>query len=310
MTCNFTLHRVFFSFIMSLTFSVVVPTFNRPAALRACLEALANIEYSKDEWEAIVVDDGGSQPLDAVIRDFSARLPLRFLRQENAGPAAARNRGAQEARGQFLAFTDDDCAPDKLWLRHLQEALQRHPQTLIGGHTLNALRDNSYAGASQLLIDYLYEQWNERAGTAQFFASNNMAMNRAAFLQLGGFDTTFTRAASEDREWCERWIASGRELFYAPKATIRHAHNLTLRSLWRQHFAYGSGAWQFHQARAARGGQFWKPRLSFYSGLLRYPLSAARRRQTNCYPLPLMALLFLTQAAALAGFLSEKRRAR
>jgi glycosyltransferase involved in cell wall biosynthesis len=293
---------------MSLTFSVVIPTFNRPTQLRACLEALANIEYSNDAWEVIVVDDGGSQPLDAVVRDFTARLPVCLLRQENAGPAAARNRGAQEARGRFLAFTDDDCAPDKLWLRHLEEALQRHPQALVGGHTLNALRDNAYAGASQLLIDYLYEQWN--MGAAQFFASNNMAVSRKPFLEMGGFDTTFTRAASEDREWCERWIASGRELFYAPKATIRHAHNLSLRTLWRQHFAYGSGAWQFHQARVARGGQFWKPRLSFYTGLLRYPCGAARRRQTNYYPLAMMALLILTQAAALAGFLSQKRRAR
>lgn len=294
---------------MPMVFSLIIPTFNRAASLRACLQALCNIEYSMCEWEIIVVDDGGAQPLGALINEFASRLPIQLLRQENSGPAAARNRGAQNARGEFLAFTDDDCAPDKLWFRHLEISLRKHPRALVGGHTINALRDNPYASTSQLLIDYLYEQWNAQSQDAQFFASNNMAMRRKDFLELGGFDTAFTLAASEDREWCERWLASSRVLVYAPDVTIRHAHNLTLRSLWRQHFAYGRGAWQFHQARASRGGTFWKPRLSFYTRLLRFPLTKARHKQTNHRPLVLMALLFLTQFAALTGFLFEKRQA-
>ena len=293
---------------MPMIFSLVIPTFNRAAPLRACLSALCDIEYSMCDWEVIVVDDSGAQPLDALINEFTSRLPIQLLRQENGGPASARNRGAHVARGDFLAFTDDDCAPDKLWLRNLETALRRHPRALVGGHTVNALRDNPFASASQLLIDYLYEQWNAQSPGAQFFTSNNMVMRREDFLELGGFDTTFTLAASEDREWCERWLASNRVLVYTPNATIRHAHDLTLKSLWRQHFAYGCGAWQFHRARAARGGQFWKPRLSFYTDLMRFPLTRARQRQTNYKPLVLIALLFLTQFAALCGFLFEKSR--
>jgi GT2 family glycosyltransferase len=92
----------------------------------------------------------------------------------------------------------------------------------------------------------------------------------------GGFDETFT--TSEDREVCDRWLARGLRLVYAPDAVVHHAHALTLRSLWRQHFGYGRGARRFHLARAARGAGGFRPEGSFYLKLLRASLSRSRRR--------------------------------
>src|SRR3712207_1403127 len=93
-------------------FSVIVPTYERPAQLAACLGALARLDCPAASFEVIVVDDGSAAAPGRRLDEFRDLLDVRLLTQANAGPAAARNRGASEARGSFLAFTDDDCAPD------------------------------------------------------------------------------------------------------------------------------------------------------------------------------------------------------
>src|SRR6185369_10255511 len=94
-------------------FSIIVPTYERPAQLSRCLQSLGQLDYPKENYEILVVDDGSAHPLDDV------PFPVRILRHENTGPAGARNFGASQARGEFLAFTDDDCQPDAGWLREL-----------------------------------------------------------------------------------------------------------------------------------------------------------------------------------------------
>ncbi len=104
--------------------AVVVPTRDRPAALARCLESLAAQDLSPDAFEILVVDDGSSPPV-TVDATVAARVCVRVLRQECAGPAAARNYGIQQARTTFVAFTDDDCVPDRVWLRTLMEVSDR-----------------------------------------------------------------------------------------------------------------------------------------------------------------------------------------
>ena len=99
--------------------SVIVPTHRRPAQLAECLAALARLDYPPDRYEVIVVDDGGGMPLDDVLEPFRDRMAVSCLTGRRAGPAAARNAGAARARGDLLAFTDDDCRPRPDWLRRL-----------------------------------------------------------------------------------------------------------------------------------------------------------------------------------------------
>ena len=135
--------------------SIVIPTYNRPEQLAVCLRACSRLEYPHDRFEVIVVDDGGVMPLDEVINEFRGLLTLKLLQQQNAGPAAARNKGAAEARGEFLAFTDQDCAPASNWLEALAAQFVASPDCAVGGQTRNALMHNLYSTASQLLVSYL-----------------------------------------------------------------------------------------------------------------------------------------------------------
>jgi cellulose synthase/poly-beta-1,6-N-acetylglucosamine synthase-like glycosyltransferase len=292
--------------VTPLTFSVIIPTYDRPARLAACLEALAGLDYPREQYEVIVVDDGSPRPPHALVRECAERAGSTFrvtlVEQPHAGPATARNAGAAQARADFLAFTDDDCQPAANWLSELSARLIDHPYHIVGGRTLNAVTGNLFATASQLLVDCLYEQHRRRSTNTGFFTSNNLAVARGAFQALGGFDETFPLAAGEDRELCDRWLGRGGRLVFAPGAIVHHTHALTLRGFWRQQRNYGRGAYHFHRVRArARQGPVRLESRSFYLDLLRYPLG----RFPILRALPLMALMTLSQVAIATGFFAE-----
>lgn len=278
-------------------FSVIIPTYNRPFALTKCLETLTQLDYH--EFEVIVVDDGSPESLQSVIIPFQSRLQITLIEQKNQGPSAARNTGAKLAKGDYLAFTDDDCLPTPNWLRILAEGLQLNPEHLVGGKTLNALSNNPYAKTSQAIIDVVYNYYHSNAKPLRFFASNNMAVSRVAFLDLGGFNDNFRTA--EDREFGDRWLQAGYSLTYLPEAVIFHAHDLNLVSFWQQHFNYGRGAFRFYLYRIQRGLEGLKVEPQFYRELLFYPFSY------NFF-ITYYIFLFIAQLANLLGFFREKKQ--
>ena len=287
-------------------FSIVIPTYNRPDRLASCLQSLTQLSYPRDRFEVIVVDDGSNPSIASVAKPFESALNISLLRQDNGGPASARNTGAAQAQGQYLVFTDDDCQPYPDWLTALETTLRQQPQALVGGYTVNALPENLFSTASQLLIDYLYDYYNRRHQPS-FFASNNFAMATEQFRLLGGFDTSFPLAAGEYREFCDRWLQQGLPLAYNSTARVRHTHHLSLRRFWRQHFNYGRGAYCFHQARARRAAEQVKVEpLRFYWHLLTYPLV----RQPQIQGILLSGLLLLSQVANVVGFFWERNQQR
>lgn len=284
--------------------SVVVPSFRRPARLRTCLAALAAQDYPADRLEVIVVDDGSPEPLAPAAAPFADRLDVTVHRQANAGPATARNVGAERATGDLLAFTDDDCEPAPQWARTLARAHLAHPGAMLGGTIVNALGDDLRAEASQLLVSFVYE-WFGDDHPSRFFASNNLAAPRADYLELGGFDVTFPRPGGEDREVCERWRRSGRPLVDVPDAVVHHSHGMDLRGLLRQQFNYGRGAYDLHRRRTAATGDGLRVEPArFYLRLVAYPFG----QSTPGRAVVLSALLVACQIANAAGFAWEWRR--
>ncbi len=139
--------------------SIIIPTRNRPEGLQQCLAAIAGLDYPRDKFEVIVVDDGSSTQLYSVVELFSEKINLFLLKQDHAGPAAARNRGVQQAKGKFLVFTDDDCRPTPGWLAALTDFLSKKPNSMVGGEILNGLPKNLFSSASQTLVSYLYSYY-------------------------------------------------------------------------------------------------------------------------------------------------------
>jgi glycosyltransferase involved in cell wall biosynthesis len=275
--------------------SVIVPTHERPGQLGDCLTAIAALDYPGTDLEVIVVDDGGSAPLKPLVDRFRDDLSVTLLGQRQGGPAAARNAGAVAAGGDFLAFVDDDVVLDRGWPRAtIREALAR-PGAAVGGRTVSLLTGNPYAATSERIIELAYEHYNSTAAGPRFFAANNMTVPAADFRAIGGFDPSFR--TSEDRDFCDRWLESGRPLAYAPDAVAGHAPPLTLRSFLRQQFGYGRGAFAYHHARFRRGRGLSGFSLSFTALVMREAGRQLRRRDIRR-----VALLALWQLANLAGF--------
>jgi len=284
------------------TFSIVVPTYNRSDALTGALAALASLDYPRDRFEVIIVDDGGTQDLEPVIEEFRARMGLSYLRQSNRGPGAARNTGAAAALHEYLAFTDDDCRPNPDWLKAFAAALARGPETLVGGLRINASPECLCCVASQMILDVANAHFNRDPGNAVFFPSDNIAMSRRQFLELGGFDPSFRFA--EDRVRCDRWAARGWRLVHWPEAQVDHAKTMGLWGFCRQHFGYGQGAWRFHRARKIRRTGAFTVDGRFYLRCFNRPWTTEPVGRA----LRLTGLLGIWQAANAAGYLYEKVR--
>ena len=285
------------------TFTVVVPTHNRPADLARCLDALAALDYPNDRYDAIVVEDG-SDTARRVVAEAQRRMSVRLVTQPQQGPAAARNRGATEAEGEFVAFVDDDCVPEPGWLRAFVGPLGESIDAAIGGKTINACEENLYSEATQLVADYLTAHGTGgRPRRPAFFASCNLAVTRDSFLTVGGFDSSFPFSAGEDREFCARWLASGRELVFADGAVVDHFKQLSLSGFWRTHFRYGQGAARFRRARARAGAPVSFERGGFYLGLVGSPLSG---QPVSRRAVALVGLLVLSQLANALGFVNMR----
>ena len=278
--------------------SIIIPTYERPERLAVCLQSLMSLDYPRGRFEVIVVDDGSRKPPETVVARFHERFDVMLLTQTHAGPATARNTGAAQAKGEVLAFTDDDCEPAADWLQTLAQRFTETPNFAIGGRVLNGLPDNPFSSASQLLIDYLYKYYNCGPHRARFFASNNLALPADLFRAIEGFDTNFPCAAGEDRELCDRWRHHGYGMIYAPEVVVRHSHFLRYQSFCKQHFNYGRAALYFHQVRARRGQRRIKLEpLRFYLYLLRYPFLHLQPRQSILVAM----LLLLSQVGNAAG---------
>lgn len=282
--------------------SIVIPTYARPESLYACLSRIESLAFPASRFEVIVVNDGGTLGLDGVVAKFKDTLHLLLLTQDNAGPGKARNLGASVARGKFLVFIDDDCTPSRCWLSALTETLEANPGCLAAGPVLNALPDNLYSTASQMISSFVSDHYANGRGSEPFFTTNNFALSAERFAELGGFDTTIPSATAEDKEFCDRWRAMGYEMVLVPSAIVYHAHDLTLRRFLRQHYQYGRGILTFRLNRRQRAAGALIPEpLSFYCRLILHPV----QESGNSWQWRLVGLLILSQIATAAGAASS-----
>ena len=277
-------------------FSIVIPTYNRPAQLARCIESIGKLGAMRDCVEIIVVNDGGVAPDSMQLIELARGIDLVVISQSQRGAGAARNTGAAKARGTHLAFLDDDCLLPADWGSTLSSAVDTAGDCMIGGLTLNHLESNLLSEASQTLVDYVYSYYNDPAANrTPLFTSNNMIVPAMTFRALGGFDESFRTA--EDRELCRRWHERGLRIVFDPALVVLHAHSLSFPSLLRQHFSYGRGALPYWEKKSAGLRELKVEPLRFYVGMLSFPFKARRRHATL-----LSLLIGVTQVANAAGF--------
>ena len=220
--------------------SVVVPVYNGETVIERCLDALGCQSVPGHRYEIIVVDDGSRDATPAVITAWAACHPdaqVRLLRQQNAGPAAARNHGAREARSPLVLFTDGDCAPTRTWVEAM--AAPFVDDGVVGA------KGTYVTEQSALIPRFVQAEYEDRydrmRGQPQidFIDTYSAAYRRDIFLENGGFDPIFTTASVEDQEFSFRLAQKGYRLVFAPDATVSHLHDSDLGEYFRRKYYIG-----------------------------------------------------------------------
>jgi GT2 family glycosyltransferase len=237
--------------------SVVICTHNGEATLTDCLEGVAALRYPA--YETIVVDDGSTDATAAIAADAGARV----ISTPNRGLSAARNTGAEAARGDIVAYVDDDARPDPDWLTYLALAFARTSHAAVGGPNLPPASDGAVARAVAdspggpihvLLSDT----------EAEHLPGCNLAVRRDALLEIGGFDPRF-RVAGDDVDVCWRLTDAGHTLGFHPAALVWHRRRASVRGYWRQQRGYGRAEAllerKWPEKYAAGGNTTWGGRL-------------------------------------------------
>lgn len=219
--------------------SVIVPTFNRCDLLQQVLSALVQQDYAED-YEIVVVDDGSQDETPRVLEEWGRRHPgrLRAFRQANAGPAKARNRGAREARGTFLAFIDDDCLAERSWLRALEMAMENAKAAAVAGAVVNP--EGGWVGRYVNLESVIDHVLSADGSVAELITAN-AGVRAKVFWEVGGFDEAIRVAGGEDTELSLCLRAAGHRIVYAPEAQIRHEKWMDLPDYCRMIFRHGRG---------------------------------------------------------------------
>lgn len=186
------------------------------------MESLADQSYPPYAFEVLVCDDGSVPPLAERVPVKDCPFSVRFLRDENQGPATARNRGAREARGTILAFTDDDCMPAPTWLEAIAQTLADPAQVAVHGPT------RSSVPPIEPFIHSIHISREHGVATANF------AVRKEAFWHVGGFDETFTVPYFEDEDLSRRLQSAYGPPAWSEEVRVEHPpRTAKLGSMWR-----------------------------------------------------------------------------
>jgi GT2 family glycosyltransferase len=238
------------------TVSVVVPTFNRRDQLHRTLLGLAEQQLPGRRFETIVISDGSTDGTTEYLRGGETPLPVVALTQENAGPAAARNRGVEAARGDLIVFVDDDIVPAPGLIAAHLAAHETLGDELISIGPMLTPPDGGlspWVSWEQRMLEKQYDM--VRSGvleiSARQFYTANAAVRRSHLIAAGGFDETFRRA--EDVELAYRLADRGLTFAFVEDAVGYHYAERSYAS-WRANaYVYGRNDIIFGRDR----GQSW-----------------------------------------------------
>ena len=236
-------------------FSVIVPTYNRDRLLAATLDDLL-AQKADVTYEIIVVDNNSTDGTSALIHGYAARPGevVRYVFEGREGASATRNAGIGAARGETIAFVDDDVRVHPGWLQALADAYRAHPNAWgVGGRVILGLPERCppWFDPGSRITEYL-SRLDVGDETLQIhypisMLGANMSVTREALSRVGLFNPDLGYAGSrritnEDMEMSFRIYRAGGTLFYCGQAAVTHpvpAARLTKR--WLRQRAYWEG---------------------------------------------------------------------
>ncbi len=192
--------------------SIVMPAYNEERHLPAALTALAALDYPRDRFEVVLVDNGSTDRTVVVASGFAERLNLRVVSKLGGSIADVRNFGASLSRGNILVFLDCDCVVPRHWLR---AGASIGSQNMVWGAYYST-------PASAGWVSTVWEQFQARQveGPVPFIPSGNLWLYKSSFEEIGKFSAA--QQTSEDVELCNRARQHGLRVEAYPDLSVLH----------------------------------------------------------------------------------------
>ena len=232
--------------------SVVIPTFNRKERLAETLNGIFNQNFSKDEYEVIVVDDGSTDGTKEYMQTSDMPKKFKYIWHQNVGRAANRNIGIQNSSGEIIVFLDDDVIATSGLLKEHYEIHKgkNNPKLVVLGYTPFAKDIKRTA-----IIKYYENNWdrvfrNASKGSIEhpywFVITNNLSIPRLFICSVGLFDEDFKNYSYEDSELGYRLFKAGMEFFFNKNALAYHNFEMDLEKSCQQNYQMGYSAVIYH----------------------------------------------------------------
>ncbi len=220
-----------------MNISVILCTYNRCQSLPEALNSIAaQLLPDSLNWEALVVDNNSTDQTRAIAEQYCQKYPgrFRYVFEPDQGLSRARNAGIREARGDIIAFIDDDVIAEPTWLQNLTESLHGGRWAGAGGRITPPLDFNppdwlTVGGPRDLLgaLLPLFDLGNEAGEMKRPPYGTNMAFCKSMFEKYGNFRVDLGRCGTallmgEDTEFGNRLISAGERLRYEPSAVVEH----------------------------------------------------------------------------------------
>ena len=247
--------------------SVVVPVYNGATTIGPCLDSLLALQPLPASREIIVVDNNSTDATPHVLARYDEAITV--VREAVRGPAAARNRGIDSARGAIIAFTDADCTVEPQWLDELVRPLEDPTVGVVGGRIL------ARRGANR--IERFGDTIHDHRMAIEVFAppyaiTMNWASRRQVLIEAGLFDEAFIRC--EDVDLSQRIVQRNYRIVYAHDAVVRHRNERSLAGLMRE--GYQHGVWSVRHNKVSR-------EFASAAGHRRFDLKTYRRIMINLW---------------------------
>lgn len=241
--------------------SIIIPVKNFERTIEKTFEYLLNVDYPRDSWEWVIADGGSNDRTIEIIKNWQKKYPfIKLVEIPNCpSPGFARNKALEAVRGEFLFFTDADCAPNKEWVNEMLKHFQRDSKiAAVGGEvfTLKVDPNNMVEAWCQhfrfnmvsprygfikegYYPDFLREPRPSDIGghKAYFFGTCNVAYRRSAMQEIGA--KFWERPTGEDMDLSYQHRSRGWKFYFAPKAKVDHMHRADLKALRKVWVTYG-----------------------------------------------------------------------
>jgi len=279
--------------------SVVVPAYQAENTIEDCILSLLDLQYPKDKLEIIVVDNNSNDSTGARIKKYD----VNYIFEKNRNAYAARNKGIEIVKYEYIAFTDADCIVSKDWLCNMVKHFESKNVGIIGGKILPYSIENDV----EKFIDFRkildQEKMLEKSKFSfPFCVTANCVVKYSLLKELGGFDTYFKIAG--DADLCWRAFFKGMKTIYAEDSIVFHKHRNNIRNLYNQSFQYGFGRaslFKKHHKKFGKQVRFdYKEYVFLYESIRDLILSFIKLRK------PILKKQFLFDIISMSGLTAGK----